>query len=278
MPYYGCAVPQALRYAVWASAGVLLWTSAGANCMADGAKVTAGVEPAFTACLGANSRCRKFVRTQFRLQYKPISIRGFSARLRLLRAYQMMVDDDRDVGSGEEQQTSKFDPPFDLADVKLRFSAADGRDHYEARAGYSYQHSDPNRADGYHAVYVSGDYYFGNPIPSGWGGRSREFDVLLRITQNAFATASRPVEQLVQAVPTYTLPVDGDGSTRVYASYAREVRFGGSNTIRSPSNRFELGAYRNPTRWLELYGRMAFWATRGVTGTSRIVIGLDITI
>lgn len=217
------------------------------------------------------------MRTQFRAQYKPISIPGFSARIRLLRAYQMMLDDDRDLGSSEEQQTSKFDPPFDLADVKLRFSAPDGRDHYEARTGYSYQHSDPNKVDGYHAVYVSGDYYFGDPIPSGWGGRSRQFDVLLRISQNFYATAARPVEKLVQAVPTFTVPINADGSTRAYTSYAREVRFSGSDTVRTPSNRFELGAYRNPTRWLELYGHMAFWATRGVPGTGRIVVGLEIT-
>ncbi|MGB7049342.1 MAG: hypothetical protein WBD57_13530, partial [Candidatus Cybelea sp.] len=133
-------------------------------------------------------------------------------------------------------------------------------------------------ADGYHAAYVSGDYYLGAPIPSGWGGLSRRMDVLLRISQNLSATPSRPTERLVQLLPTYTVPLNTDGSTRIYASYAREVRFSGSNSVRTPSNRFELGAYRNPTRWLELYGRMALWGTRGVPGTSRIVVGMDITI
>ena len=190
----------------------------------------------------------------------------------------MTVDDDKDEGSSEEQKTSRFDPPFDLVDVKLRFSAPDGRDHFEARAGYSYQYSDPNKADGYHAAYLSGDYYFGPPIPSGWGGMSRRFDLLLRVAQNLYATTSRPTEKLVQWIPTYTVPLNADGSTRMYVSYAREIRFSGSNTVRTPSNRFEFGAYRNPTRWLELYGRMAFWGTRGVPGTSRVVVGADITI
>lgn len=275
---YRCAVARALRFAVWASAGVLLWGGSSAVCSADGAKITGGIEPAFTACLGANSRCRNFLRTQFRVEYKPISVRGFSARIRLLRAYQMTVENDQDEDSSEQQQTSKFDPPFDLADVKLRFRAPDGRDRFEANAGYTYQHSDPNSADGYHAAYVSGDYFFGDPIPSGWDGRSRQFDVLLRVTQILYATAARPVEKLVQAVPTYTLPVNADGSTRVYASYAREVRLSGSDAVRTPSNRFELGAYRNPTRWLELYGRMALWATRGIPSTARMVAGLKITI
>ncbi len=263
---------------LWTFGVLLFWLTAGTACLADGAKVTGGVEPSFTACLANSSSCTKFVRTQFRLQYKPISVRGFSARIRLLRAYQMSVDDDKDEGSGEERQTGRFDPPFDLVDVKLRFSAPDGRDHFEARAGYAYQYSDPNKVDGYHAAYVSGDYYFGAPIPSGWGGLSRRVDVLLRMTQNLYATTNRPVEKLVQLVPTYTIPLNGDGSTRAYLSYAREVRFSGSNAVRTPSNRFEVGAYRNPTRWLEFYTRYAAWGTRGVPGTARFVFGADITI
>jgi hypothetical protein len=258
--------------------GVLIFSiSSVGTCLAD-ARVTGGIEPSFTACLANSSACTKFVRTQFRLQYKPVAVRGFSFRIRLLRAYQMSVDDDRDEGAGEERKTSRFDPPFDLVDVKARFSAPDGRDRLEARAGYSYQYSNPNRPDGYHAAYLSGDYYFGAPIPSGWGGRSRRLDVLLRITQNLYATTARPVEKLVQVVPTYTVPLNGDGSTRTYFSYAREVRFSGSNTVRTPSNRFEVGAYRNPTRWLEFYARYAAWGTRGVPGTARFVVGADITI
>jgi hypothetical protein len=263
---------------LWTSTALVLFVNAGGACLADGAKLTGGIEPSFTACLGASSSCSKFIRSQFRIQYKPIAVRGFSFRIRLLRAYQMSVDDDKDEGAGDERQTSKFDPPFDLLDVKARFSAPDGRDHYEARAGYAYQYPKPNRADGYHAIYLSGDYWFGPPIPSGWGGLSRRFDVLLRISQNLYATTSRPVEKLVQVIPTYTVPLNADGSTRVYASYAREVRFSGSNTVRTPSNRFEVGAYRNPTRWLELYSRFAAWGTRGVPGTARFVFGADITI
>lgn len=263
---------------LWTLGVLLLWVSASAACMADGAKITGGIEPAYTRCLSAGSSCSNLIRTQFRLQYKPFAVRGFSARIRLLRAYQLTVDDDKDEGSSEEQQASKFDPPFDLIDVKTRFSASDGRDHFEARAGYAYQHSDPNTVDGYHAAYVSGDYYFGAPIPSGWGGLSRRLDVLLRISQNLYATANRPSEKLVQFVPTYTVPLNTDGSTRMYASYARELRFSGSNAVRTPSNRFELGAYRNATRWLEFYGRMALWGTRGVPGTAKVVVGIDVTI
>lgn len=269
---------RALRCIVWPSVALLLCEGASGACLADGAKVTGGVEPAYTACLSAGPACKSLVRTQFRLQYKPVAVKGFSFRIRLLRAYQVMVDDDKDEGAGEEQKASRFDPPFDLVDVKARFSAPDGRDHFEARGGYSYQHSDPNKVDGYHAAYVSGDYYFGPPIPTGWGGLSRRFDLLLRISQNLYATANRPVEKLVQWIPTYTMPLNTDGSTRMYLSYAREVRFSGSNTVRTPANRFELGAYRNPTRWLELYGRLIFWGTRGVPGTTRILVGADITI
>jgi hypothetical protein len=269
---------KTLRCALWTSAAPLLWLSAGATSLAGGAKLTAGIEPAFTACLAASSSCTKFVRTQFRIQYKLFSVPGFSARIRLLRAYQMTVDDDQDEGSSEEQQTSRFDPPFDLADVKLRFTAPDGRDRFEARAGYSYQHSNPYNADGYHAAYVSGEYYFGPRMASGWGGLSRRFDVLLRISQNLYATSNRPLQRFVQLVPTYTVPLTNDGSTRAYASYAREVGISGISNTRTPSNRFELGAYRNPARWLELYARMAWWATRGVPGTARVVAGADITI
>jgi hypothetical protein len=270
-------VITALRFTFWTSGALLFSISAGGTCLAD-AKVTGGIEPSFTACLANSSACTKFVRTQFRLQYKPISVRGFSFRIRLLRAYQMSVDDDKDEGAGEERQTGRLDPPFDLLDVKARWSAPDGRDHFEARGGYSYQYSNPNRPDGYHALYLSGDYYFGAPIPSGWGGLSRRLDVLLRITQNLYATPTRPVEKLVQLIPTYTVPLNADGSTRMYLSYAREVRFSGGNEVRTPSNRFEVGAYRDPTRWLELYTRYAAWGTRGIPGTARLVFGADITI
>jgi hypothetical protein len=257
---------------------LLFWAGASGACLGDGAKLTGGIEPAYTACLSAPSGCRSVVRTQFRLQYKPIARRGFSLRFRILRGYQAGLDDDKDDGSSEEQQASIFDPPFDVIDVKMRFSAPDGRDHLEVRAGYAYQHSDPNTADGYHTPNITGDYYFGPPIPSGWGGLSRRWDVLMKISQDRFATPSRLPEDLNQFVTTYTMPVNSDGSSRMYAAYARELRFSGSSTVLTPSNRFDLGAIRNPTRWLELYGRVSVYGTRGVPGTSKIVLGVDVTI
>jgi hypothetical protein len=153
----------------------------------------------------------------------------------------------------------------------------DGRDRFEARTGYSFQHSNPNAADGYHALYLSGDYYFGPPIPWGRGGLSRRLDLLVRVAQNRFAAANRSPEQIMQFVPTYTVPLTGDGSTRIYASYAREVRFSGGNSVRTPSNRFELGVNRNATRWLQFYGRISLFGTRGVAGTAKGVLGFEVT-
>ncbi|MFZ0032065.1 MAG: hypothetical protein WAK84_09345 [Candidatus Cybelea sp.] len=162
--------------------------------------------------------------------------------------------------------------------MKLRFSAPDGRDHLEVRAGYAYQHSDPNVVDGYHTPYLSGDYYFGPPIPSGWGSLSRRWDVLLKISQDRYAMASSLPEDLDQFVSTYTIPLNNDGTLRTYASYARELRFSGSNTVLTPSNRFDLGTTRNPTQWLELYGRISVYATRGIPGAAKVVVGVDVTI
>ena len=82
----------------------LLWASASGACLADGAKVTGGIEPAYTACLSAPSSCRSLVRTQFRIQYKPFAVRGFSVRIRLLRGYQMGLDDDKEDGPSEERR------------------------------------------------------------------------------------------------------------------------------------------------------------------------------
>jgi hypothetical protein len=271
-------VVRALRYTASASGALLFWACASRACLADGAKITGGIEPAYTECLSAGTTCNNLVRTQFRIQYKPVSIRGFSVRLRLLRAYQMTMLNDGDDGSSEEEKSSKFEPPFDLADVKLRFSAPDGRDHYEIRTGYAYQASDPSKVDGYHTYYLSGDYYFGPPIPSGWGGKSRRFDFLVRVARNWYATASRPPETLEQFMPTYTMPVNATGSSRIYFTYARELRISGSTAVRTPSNRLELGAYRDPTRWIEFYGRLVFWGTRGITGTTKLLVGADITI
>jgi hypothetical protein len=269
---------RSLRTILWPSAVLFLWAGAGRACLADGASITGGIEPAYTACLSAGSSCSSFARTQFRLQYKPFARRGFSVRIKVARAYQLTLDDDKDDGSSEEQQASKFDPPFDVVDVKFRFSEADGRDRFELRTGYAYQHSDPNTDDGYHAAYLSGDYYFGPAMQSGWGGLSRRFDVLLRVSGNQYVTLQRPDEEFGQFVSTYTLPISNDGTTRIYTSYARELRFGGSNTVRTPSNRFDLGAVRNPTRWLELFGRFSVFGTRGVPATSRVVVGVDVTI
>lgn len=268
---------RALRCLVWTSGVLLFWGSASGACLAQTAKLTGGVESAYTVCMNAGV-CNNLVRTAFRLQYKPVSVRQFSVRVRLLRAYQLTLADDLDDGSSEEQQASKFDPPYDVVDVKLRFSAPDGRDHYEVRTGYVYQSSDPNKVDGYHAVYLSGQYWFGPPMPSGLGGRSRRLDFLVRLARNFYSTATRPPETLYQFVPTYTIPVNSDGSSRIYGAYAREFRGSGSTVVRSPSNRLELGAYRDPTRWLEFYGRLAFFGTRGVTGTTRLVVGADFTI
>lgn len=246
-------------------------------CLAD-AKLSGGVEPAYTVCLGAAAFCRDLVRTQFRLQYKPVSRPGFSLRFRVLRAYQMTLEDDANDGSSEQEQSGAFDPPFDLIDVKARLSEPDGRDRFEFQGGYAYQHSDPNKADGYHTPYLSAQYYFGPPIRTGWGGLSRRWDVLLRVSQDRYAAAQRPQEELDQFVSTYTVPVTNDGATRVYAAYARELRFSGSNTVRTPSNRFEIGAKRYPTSWLELYGRISSFATRGIPGSTRFVAGANITI
>jgi hypothetical protein len=256
----------------------LVWAGASGACLADGAKVTGGIEPVYTACLSAPSSCRSLVRAQFRIQYKPIAVRGFSLRIKLLRAYQAGLDDDKDDGSSEEQQASIFDPPFDVIDVKLRFSAPDGRDRLEIRAGYAYQHSDPNAVDGYHTPYLSGDYYFGPPIPSGWGGLSRRWDVLVKLSQDRYAMASHLPQDLNQFVSTYTVPLNNDGASQMYAAYSRELRFSGSDTILTPSNRFDLGITRYPTPWLELYGRISVYGTRGVPGTGKVVVGADVTI
>jgi hypothetical protein len=253
-----------------------LWLGAGAACRAGGA-ISGGVDPAFSACLSA-ATCSNAVRTQLRLQYKPISIKGFSARLRLSRSYQATMDDDKDDGVSEERSASIFDPPYDVADLKLRFSALDGRDRFEVRTGYAYQHSDPYASDGYHTGYVSGDYYFGPPIAMGFGGASRRFDFLMKVSDNVYAQANRPPEELDQFVSTYTVPVNPGGSTRMYASYARELRFSGSNAVRTPSNRFELGGVSDPTRWLEFYARLSIFGTRGIPGAAKGVVGVDITV
>jgi len=81
----------------------------------------------------------------------------------------------------------------------------------------------------------------------------------------------------VQLVPTYTLPVNGDGSTRAYASYAREQRFLGSDNVRTPSNRFEAGLTRDATPWLEFYAKILTFATRGVSGTTKGILGAEVT-
>lgn len=263
---------------LWTTGVLLFLLSASGTCLADGGKITGGIDPAYTACLSVGSTCRNLVRAQFRLQYKPVSRRQFSVRVKLLRAYQMGLDDDEDDGVSEELQASRLDPPFDVIDVKLRFSAPDGRDHYEVRTGYAYQSSDPNTSDGYHSPYLSGDYWFGAPIPSGLGGLSRRLNVLLKVSQNLYAAASRPPEALDQFVTTYTIPLNGDGSTRMYTSYAREFRFSGSNAVKTPSNRFDLGTYRDPVRWLEFYARLSLFATRNIPGSTRFVAGVDITI
>jgi|GEM_PF-4678641 len=269
---YWCVAARAL-------AVLLLWVTSDRACLADGGgKIAAGIEPAYSGCLSAKSRCKNVVRTQFRLQYTRYVTRTFSVRVRLLRAYQLTLDDDRQEGASEEQQTSKLDPPFDVIDLRFRSSEHSGRDRFEARTGYSYQHSSANVADGYHAVYLSGDYYFGPPIPWGIGGLSRRLDVLVRVSQTSFPAKNRTAEQIVQFVPTYTVPLTSDGATRVYASYARELRFSGGNSVRTPSNRFELGANRNATRWLQLYGRISLFGTRSVSGTAKVVIGVDITL
>ncbi|HEY2475589.1 MAG TPA: hypothetical protein VGI19_12435 [Candidatus Cybelea sp.] len=189
----------------------------------------------------------------------------------------MTLDDDEADGSSEEQQTSKFNPPLDTIDVKLRFSGLDGRDHFEGRIGYAYQYPNPNAANGYHTTYLSGDYFFGPPIPIGWGSLSRRWDVLLRVAQDRFAAANGSPEQLVQVAPTYTIPINNDGSTRAYVSYAREQRFVGSDNVRTPSNRFEFGATRDPTRWLEFYAKILLFATRSVPATTKAIVGAEVT-
>ncbi|MBV8531029.1 MAG: hypothetical protein JO104_06900 [Candidatus Eremiobacteraeota bacterium] len=257
----------------------LLWLGGGAACLADGGgKLVGGVEPAYTICLSARPSCKSLVRTQFRLQYRQRVSRTFSVRLRLARAYQLTLDDDKEAGSSEEQAASKLQPPFDVVDLKLRFGEANGRDRIEMRTGYAYQHSQAGLSNGYHTAYISVDYYFGAPMASGWGGLSRRFDVLVKVSQNLYAAIDRPEEELTQFVQTYTLPLNADGSTRAYGSYARELRLAGSNNVRAPSNRFEVGAYRDATRWLQFYGRISVFATRGLPGASKIVLGIDIAI
>jgi hypothetical protein len=271
-------VARVLRRAAGASAVLLAYLATSRACLADGGgKIGGGIEPAYTACLSAKSSCKSVARTQFRIQYKRYVSRTFSVRLRLSRVYQMTIDDDKADGSSEEQQASKFNPPLDVVDVKMRFSEPDGRDRFESRTGYAYQYPNPNAANGYHTVYVSGDYYFGPPIRSGWGGLSRRWDVLVRVSTDVFAIANRTPEELAQFVPTYTVPINGNGSTRAYVSYAREQRFAGGNSVRTPSNRFETGLTRDATPWLEFYGKLVLFGTRGLPGTSKAIFGVEVT-
>jgi hypothetical protein len=266
-----------LLVTLWPSAMLLVWLGAGGTCLADGGgRLGGGIEPAYSACLSAKPSCKNVARAQFRIQYKQNVTRTFSLRLRVSRVYQLTLDD-ADYGSSEQQRASNFNPPVDTIDLKLRFSEPDGRDRFEARTGYFYQYATPNTSNGYHTIYASGDYYFGAPIPSGWGRLSRRFDVLMRVSQDLFATANRPAEQLVQLVPTYTAPLNSDGATRAYVSYAREQRFSGSDRVRTPSNRFEVGLTRDPTRRLELYAKLLMFATRSLPGTTKGILGVEYT-
>ena len=200
---------RVLRCTVWPSTLLLVWIGAGRACLADGGgKIGGAVESAYSACLSAKASCKSVARTQLRVQYKQPVTRTFSVRLRISRIYQLTLDDDKGDGSSEEQQTSKFNPPFDTIDVKLRFSDLDGRDRFEGRIGYAYQYPNPNAANGYHILYLSGDYFFGAPVPLGWGSLSRRWDVLLRVAQDRFATANRSPEAAISTHPA-PLPVSG---------------------------------------------------------------------
>ena len=71
------------------------------------------------------------------------------------------MDDDKDDGVSEERNASFFDPPYDVADLKLRFSALDGRDRFEVRTGYAYNAPIRTRRtattpDTYRAITTSG--------------------------------------------------------------------------------------------------------------------------
>lgn len=269
---------RALQRIVWSLTILALWLNCGRACLADsGGKVGGGVEPAFVGCISSKSGCKNVVRTQFRIQYTRYVTRTSSVRMRLLTAYQLILDDDRDQGASEEQQVSRLNPPFDVIDFRWRSSEPNGRDRFEARTGYSYQHSNPSVSDGYHALYISSDYYFGPPIPLGKGSLSRRLDLSIRVAQTTFAAANRSTEQTLQFGPIYTIPVTSDGATRVYGSYARELRFSGSNRVRTPSNRFEIGVTRKATRWLQFYGRISLFGTRNTPGATKLILGLDFT-
>jgi hypothetical protein len=56
------------------------------------------------------------------------------------------------------------------------------------------------------------------------------------------------------------------------------LRFSGGNSVRTPSNRIELGLNRNATRWLQLYGRVSLFGTRGLSGSAKLIFGADVTL
>jgi hypothetical protein len=266
------------RY-IWPSAVLLVWVSTCNACLAaSNGRFGVGVESAYGLCLSAPSSCKSVLRTQFRLQYARRLSRTSSIRIRVSQLYQLTLDDDKSDGSSEEQQASKLSPPLDVVDVRLRLSDPDGRDHVEVRAGYTYQHPNPSTAIGYHTGYFSGDYFFGPPISTGVGSLSRRWDVVFRVSQDYFATTNRTPEQLAQIAPTYTIPLNSVGSSRAYLTYAREQRFSRINSVRTPSNRFEVGYTRDPRRWLEFYLKIALWGTRGVPGTGKALAGVSISL
>ncbi len=235
------------------------------------------LEPTYTACASAAASCTSSARLSLRFEYTPKKLRTSYITVKLSREYQRSWDD-KSNSSAQEQESSKFSPPMDVLDVKARIGDSDGRDHLEMRAGYTYQHSDGVTNDAYHSAYLSGDYFFGAPIEAGSDGLSRSFDVFTRLSQNFYSAAGRPDEMRLQIVPTYTVPINRDGTTRVYASYTREARIIMGNTLPVSSNRFDTAVVRDMTPSIQGYARLSIFGSKGLPGLTKVIVGIEIKL
>ena len=262
------------RFGAWIGFAVCIWAECAGTSHAASIKLV--LEPTSTVCLSAKTLCANAARISPGLEYKLVFKRASYLRVKISQRYERSQEDGADVETGDVQ-ISPFFPVESVLDFKARINDVDARDRLELRTGYSYRRSTatmPN--NGYHSIYVSGDYFFGLPISAGSDGLSRQFDMRIRLAQNKYAERTQPNQLVVQLAPGFTVPVNKSGSTRITTTYLREIRFNGSDPRPEPSNRFDLSAIRDMNPAVRAYVTYSLFAAHGSPGKGQLVFGVRV--
>ena len=200
------------------------------------------LSPSVTACVASSSTCSTYLRVSASAFYTHRLSATRVFRVKLSREYQQTTDDSSD----ESIATTSLQAATGTLDLRWRTFDDLGYQRYTWHAGYQYQFGS-GKSTPYHTLYLYDDLFFGQRILRGDDGPARQFDVVVKTSENVYQSSTLNTQTYLQLTPSVVFPIVPSGVWRAKFSYSLQQQFAGGGRLSPSSQRTTATLYYDPT-------------------------------